>query len=426
MRIEPFRAFHYDPDRVGALADVVAPPYDVIEEAEIARLHERSPYNAVRLIMNREADRYGAAAAEFSAWRAAGVLVPDEEPALYYYVQNFHLRDGRQFERAGVMAAVRLEAFSSGRVMPHERTLGAAKKDRLRLMEACRANLSPIFGIFPDDAAAMALLRDRARTRAAWIDVTDDGGERHRVWRIPEVDIGRKFDAVLCDKTILIADGHHRYETALTYRDRRRARGEGGSEDPDNFILMYLTSMEDPGLVILPTHRVLRRCPAESRGKWLARLDEFFTVEKVGSGAAGVRRLRECIEADPAPGRLGLVLPGGDVRRVLLREPDMLNSLLAHLDPTIRRLDSTVVDALLLRSVLGVDCGMAAERGWLTFTPDDREALAAVGAGAEAAFLVRAPGIDDVHAAAAAGETMPEKSTYFYPKLLTGLVFRAL
>jgi len=183
--LRPFRALHYDPAVVGDLADVIAPPYDVIDGAQLDRLGARSPYNVVRLILNRSEDRYAAAAAELAAWRRRGILVQERAPALYYYVQDFALADGSQRHRSGIMAAVRLEAFAAGNILPHERTFASAKADRLQLMRACRANLSAIFGVYPHGLDALASARAHADREPSWIDVTD-GGERHRVWRIIE------------------------------------------------------------------------------------------------------------------------------------------------------------------------------------------------------------------------------------------------
>src|SRR5215470_741684 len=223
--IRPFRALHYDRAIAGDLADVIAPPYDVIDGTQLERLYARNPHNVVRLILNRSADRYAASAAALADWRARGILVQDREPALYYYTQDFALADGSRHQRSGVMAAVRLEPFAAGNILPHEKTFSSPKADRLKLMTACRANLSAIFGVYAHAPDALVAARAVAGAQAAWIDVVD-GAERHRVWRLAEPALVSRIREALRGATVLIADGHHRYETALTYRDQRRALGE--------------------------------------------------------------------------------------------------------------------------------------------------------------------------------------------------------
>jgi uncharacterized protein (DUF1015 family) len=415
----PFHALHYDPAAVGDLADVIAPPYDVIDDAERDRLYARSPYNTVRLILNRAPDRYAAAAGDLAEWRRRGVLVRDREPGLYYYVQDFALPDGGRRQRSGLMAAVRLDPFGNGNILPHERTFPSAKADRLKLMAACRANLSAIFSVFPHGLEALAPARAHADASPAWIDVAESG-ERHRVWRLTDRDAVARIIGGLRDVKVFIADGHHRYETALTYRDQRRAAGETDPDAPHNFLLMYLCSMDDPGLLILPTHRVWRAAlPAD----WLARVGEHFEMEPTSDAA-----LFAALANETRPGALGLHVRGA-THLLRLRERDMaaVDRLLEAMHPVIRHLDVSVLDGFLLGRVLGIDSVRAGQEGTLTFTHDDRQALHAVDAeGAAAAFLLRAPRMGEVERACLAGEVMPQKSTYFFPKLKSGLVFRLL
>jgi uncharacterized protein (DUF1015 family) len=415
--LRPFRALHYDPAAVGTLADVIAPPYDIIDDAEVERLYARSPHNVVRLILNRSADRYAAAAADLAAWRRRGVLVQDREPGLYYYVQDFALADGSRRQRSGVMAAVRLEPFAAGNILPHERTFASAKADRLKLMTACRANLSPIFGVYPGGLGGLDAAREQAAGHAAWIDVRDCG-ERHRVWRIVDPTALARIVAGLRPATVFIADGHHRYETALTYRDQRRADGDSDPNAPHNFMLMYFCPMDDPGLVILPTHRIWRgSLPAD----WRARAETHFAMEAVAARDVFAR-----LERDRRPGTLGLHRADGTYL-LHLRDTAALDRSLAGIHPAVRHLEVSILDGLLLGAALGIDCVRAGQEGLLGFTHDDRQALAAVDRdGAAAAFLLRAPRMTEVEEACRAGQTMPQKSTYFFPKLQTGLVFHLL
>jgi uncharacterized protein (DUF1015 family) len=418
IELRPFRAIHYDPARVD-LADVIAPPYDVIDDRTLERLYARSPHNVVRLILNRSADRYGAAASELAAWRRGGVLAQDPTPSLYYYVQDFRLPDGSDRQRSGLIAAVRLEPFSAGNILPHERTFASAKADRLKLMTACRANLSAIFGVYPHGVETVAPAREHAAQRPPWIDVTADG-ERHRVWRISDAETIAQLLGRLRTITVFIADGHHRYETALTYRDRRRSAGDEDSDAPHNFVMMYLCAMDDPGLVILPTHRVWGGpLPAE----WGARIAEHFEVDPTDPSGSPTRD-----GVDGQPGNVALrTRDGGALLRLRGSGLAAVDRVLAGMHPVIRHLDVTILDAFLLGHVLGIDCARAGQDGALTYTHDEREAVEAVARGAAtAAFLVRAPRMAEVEAACLAGQTMPQKSTYFFPKLQTGLVFHLL
>jgi uncharacterized protein (DUF1015 family) len=417
--LRPFRALHYDPAAVGDLAAVIAPPYDVIDAAALERLYARSPHNVVRLILNRSADRYAAAAADLAAWRQSGVLVQDRDPALYYYVQDFGLAGGERRQRSGLMAAVRLQPFSEGGILPHERTFPSAKADRLKLMNACRANLSAIFSVYPGGLGALDPARRHAASAPAWIDIAD-GGERHRVWRITDAGAIAAIVAALRDATVFIADGHHRYETALTYRDQRRDAGDTDPDAPHNFLLMYLCPMDDPGLVILPTHRVWGGALPPA---WRARVEEHFEADAASAGEVFAR-----LAGETRHGCIGLHHRDGTaLLRLRERAAAAVERRLAAVHPVIRQLDVSVLDGVLLGDVLGIDTARAAQDGLLTYTHDDRQALAAVDRdGATAAFLLRRPRMGEVEAACRAGQTMPQKSTYFFPKLQTGLVFHLL
>ncbi len=391
--ISPFQATRYDAARVGSLRDVIGPPYDVISPAEQAALYDRSPYNVVRLILARETPRAAAAARTLGEWVVAKALVREPVPALYLYRQTFRLPDGRELTREGLLCRLRLETFASGVVRPHERTFPGPKADRLALLRATGAYLSPIFGLYAGTAGAS--LRDvygDVDDAAPMEDVTDPGGEVHRVWRVADVETIARIQALLAPEAILIADGHHRYETALTHRD------EGGPP----YVLAYLADMHDPGLVILPTHRLVRGAlPLDARALE-ARLAESFAV---GPRPAGTPR---------APGEIDCILPG---RQLRLRALPAAQARVAGVPAPLRALDVTLFERAILEPILGHDTH------GLEFTHDDAEAEAAVPGRASAAFLVNPPSIDAVRAVCLAGEVMPQKSTYFYPKLADGIVF---
>jgi len=426
VMLRPFRPLRYNPELVPDLSAVVAPPYDVISDAYRDVLHGRDAHNVIRLILNRDPDRYQSAALFLEEWCRTGVLMREPQPALCYYVENFVAPDGHAYERAGIIGVVRLEPFSTGRIRPHERTFSRAKEDRLRLLHATRTNLSPIFGLYAgrdaSSEAALAGVETLAARTAPDIDLHDDSGARHRLWFVRHAGVIEAVASALAQEEVVIADGHHRYETALAYRDELCAAGLNAADAPHNFILMYLTSMSHPGLLILPTHRVLRDTGLRA-ADLLSRLRQHF---RLTAFALSERPAFEaCLRA--APGRFGVALAGSDALLVAtVDDPSTLAPQLADLAPAVRGLDVAILDRVILRSGLGIDGTAAAQAGRLTYTHDDEAALDAVHQGAEAAFLINPPRIADVVAVCAAGETMPEKSTYFYPKLLTGLVFHPL
>jgi uncharacterized protein (DUF1015 family) len=423
--LQPFRALRYNPAVVGDLSNVVAPPYDVISAAQRDALYERSAYNAVRLILNRAADPYAAAAEALQAWRRDDVLVRDAQPSLCYHVEEFLLPDGSAHRRAGVIGAVRLEPFTTGRIRPHERTFARHKEDRMRILRAVRTNLSPIFGLFANQLAALDGAHAIAAARPPDLALEDGAGVRHRAWLLTEPAAITAISGALADETIFIADGHHRYETGLAYAEECRAKGATDPQAAPNFIMMYLTSMSDPGLVILPTHRVLSGGAGLNTAELLARLRSHFTLTTFARTARG--EFLECLRRSQPRGGIGVVLAGADELSVAtLADPQVLARYAAHLAPVVRRLDVAVLDTVILRGLMGIDCTAAAQEGHLTYTHDDETALRAIDEGAQVVFLMNSPRIEDVQAVCLAGETMPEKSTYFYPKLPTGLVFRPL
>ena len=472
VMLRPFRPLRYNPAVVGDLAAVVAPPYDVISAAHRDALHERSERNVIRLILNRAADPYGTAAQLLQTWRRDGVLMRDRAPALCCYVEDFVLPNGEARQRAGIIGVVRLEPFTSGQIHPHERTLARPKEDRMRLLRACRTNLSPLFGLFADKLQVLGPAKEIAGARPPDIDVRDDANVRHRLWLLTQPSLIAHISAALAEESIVIADGHHRYETALAYAEERRAQG---GDDPDaayNFVLMYLTSMNHPGLVILPTHRVLSKAVNIDAPTFIAQLQQHFSLRRfprsapeqflaalresprqaalgvsnplhpsqVALGAAPERAnpVLSPVEGGERPGgltargsasfgRFGVMLAGeGDLLLATLDDSAVTDQYAAHLHPVVRRLDVTILDTVILRGLIGVDVTAAAQDGRLAYTHDDAAALHAVDQQAQAAFLMNPPDVADVQAVCLARQTMPEKSTYFYPKLLSGLVFHPL
>lgn len=428
----PFSGLRYDAGVVGDPAAVTAPPYDVIDAAHRDRLYEQSAYNVVRIDLCRDPDPYAAAAATLAAWREEGAVVADPTPSLYLYAQRFPLPDGSIRERVGVIGALRVESFESGKVRPHERTLQKAKDDRYALVRATGVSLSPIFGLVSAPALDLAALVPT--NRPPDVDVRGKSGAHDRMWRLDDPEVIAKITAAVAPHEVFIADGHHRYETALRYRDERRAAAGAAApplgEAAYDYVLCYLTTMESPGLAIFPTHRVLATLalvPEALRGA----LAEHFTVEELPWSAAGLatllRRLDEAAsDRSSDVAHLGVAAQGAQ-HLWLCTAPTSALPFAPTVPPELRALDVTVLHQIVLAGILRLPIGDRGGAPGLAYTQDATRALDLVDRGeAAAAFFLPATTVGDLRAVGLAGLTMPEKSTYFFPKLLTGLVFYQL
>jgi uncharacterized protein (DUF1015 family) len=423
-RIEPFAGLLYDPERVGVLSNVVAPPYDLIDKARQDALYARSLYNVVRLELNRDPDRYASAARTLSEWHKDGVLKRASRPAIYLYSQFFEL-EGRLLRRDGFIVRIRLEEFSAGRILPHERTFPAAKQDRLELLTALNTNVSPVFGLYVGAHPALATLTAELTGREPALEVTDDLGIRHQLRPIEDEAAIATIQDELASPRIFIADGHHRYETALEYRRRHRtADGDPATARPYDYTMMTLVACDDPGLVILPTYRMARRLDPETIASFDTRVAPLFAVEEFSSADA----MRAAL-AKAGQGAIAVALGGERVKLRLLRlkDPGAMADAIPAAPPAVQRLDVSVLHALVLERIFEITPEQVKAGGLIEYTIDALEALGNVGPGTgSGAFLMNPPAISDVEAVSDAGAVMPEKSTYFYPKLLTGLVLNPL
>jgi uncharacterized protein (DUF1015 family) len=416
--VEPLRALHYDLARTGGLGDVVAPPYDVIDADQRTELEARSPYNVVRIDLPVGDDPYETAAKQFAAWQSDGVIVRDEQPALWALDQTYAGPDGQIRQRRGFLARVRVEEYGPGRIRPHERTHPGPKEDRLRLTRATKANLSPIFSLFDDPTGTVSDALAGATAGEPWGRATDEDGTVNGMWRVSDPTAISTITDAMKDTELLIADGHHRYETARVYAD------EIGGEGPHRYVLMCLVSLEDPGLTVFPTHRLLRDLSPEQQEALAQAIQRDFDI----------RRLDSTTELAPLYGRAGGAVSMGYID-AHSRQPFMLTlkdqaiadaALSDHAEP-YRRLDTAVLEALILKQALGMTDEDIDHLNGLGYARNFDEALRAVTTGDyDAAFFVAATPIEEVRAVAAAGESMPPKSTYFFPKVPTGLVFNPL
>jgi uncharacterized protein (DUF1015 family) len=414
--VEPLRALHYDVGKAGPLDRLTAPPYDVIDAEQRAELAAKSPYNVVEVDLPQGEHPYERAAELFARWRSEGIVVRDPEPALWVQRQVYRTPDGAERVRSGFFCRVRISPYGPGLIRPHERTHPAAKRDRLELMRATKANLSPIFALYPDDAGRAWGALEPATASDPWDEVTDAEGTAHRLWRVGDADAIEAVRGALVDAELLIADGHHRYETARTYAD------EVGGEGEHRYVLMCLVSMSDPGLTIFPTHRLVKGIDAERR----ARLERVLSDAFDATQTEPERLLREP-EGNSRLPVFGFFDGAGRALRLELSSPDAAEVALAGHGHAYRRLDTAVLEKLVLEDALGMSEDDISHQRGLGYARNAAEALAAVTSGEyDAAFLLRPTPVEQVKAVAAEGETMPPKSTYFYPKLLSGLLFNPL
>jgi uncharacterized protein (DUF1015 family) len=412
----PLQALHYDLDKVGALADVVAPPYDVIDAEQRDELVGRDEHNVVELDLPQDpggGDPYEHSAELLAKWTDEGVLTRDDEPQIWALEQDYTAPDGSKLTRRGFLARVKLAPYGEG-IRPHERTQPGPKEDRLKLTRATRHNLSPIFALHPGNAWQHL---EPALGGDPWGEVTDSDGTTHRVWRVGDPAVHEAVAAELEPGELLIADGHHRYETSLAYQQEV---GPGGDAD---YVLMALVSLEDPGLTVFPTHRLISGLADDSEKQEAlgTGLKEIFDVEQVPtndldpSGAEGV-------------GVFGYMDSHFQRSfRLSLRDTARVDEAMADQSGAYKTLDAAILEELVLKGILGMTTDdIAAKRG-IGYTPHIGEVLKKLTAGDyQAGFVLRATPVDQVRAVAAAGETMPPKSTYFFPKLLTGIAFNPL
>jgi len=413
--IEPLRALRYNLGQTGGLQNVIAPPYDVVDPAQRTRLEARSPYNAVRIDLPRGDDRYRHAAEQLASWQAKGAIVRDAEPALWVLAQDYTGPDREARTRLGFLGRVRIDAYGAGRIRPHERTHPGPREDRLRLTRATRANLSPIFALFSDSAGYAREALGPTTASEPWGHATDDDGTVIRLWRVQDAGAITAAKGALEDAELLIADGHHRYETARVYAD------EVGGEGAHRYVLMCLVALEDPGLTVFPTHRLIRGLQGEQHEALAAALRRDFDIE----GLPDVESL-----VPGADGRVRIGYFDARSRRPLmltLKDPATADAALPDHSEGYRRLDTAVFEALVLKGALGMTNEDIDTLSGLDYARDVEQALSLVKSDHyDAAFFMAATPVEQVQAIAASGESMPPKTTYFFPKVPTGLVFNPL
>lgn len=434
-QISPFRGICYNPEKIDDLSDVLTPPYDVISPREQEQFHNRHPKNVIRLILGKifeddtpQNNRYVRAAGCFENWRAEKTLIRDETPALYLTAVDFSVCEV-PYTRYGLIANVGLEPFEKKIILPHERTFSKVKSERLELMKTCKANFSSIFGLYTDTGDVLDKLKQAVIGRTAESDLTDDKGHRHRMWRISDPDVCAYIRDAFKEKQIFIADGHHRYETALNYRDWLQETLPGFDADhPAGGIMMYLCSMNDPGLRILPAHRMLLGVAPDAISSLIQRAADYFQVTPFPRDDSGLAALRSRLREDTPVTKIGVLLKDQpDAYLLSLKNGVMDRMFEQEIPPALRHLDVTVLTRLIFMELLGFDEMRLDNEKSIAYTSVEKDAVANVTGGeCDLAFILNPTSIDQVKAVAQEGLIMPRKSTYFYPKVITGQVFNCL
>ncbi len=447
-QISAFRGLRYDLARIGSQSNVVAPPYDVIGPELQQQLYDLHEFNVVRLILNKDRpgdddheNRYSRAARLYREWQRDGVLFAEGDPAVYVYHQTFS-EGGVEYTRRGFMCRCKLEKFGEGTIFPHEETHGGAKADRFKLWKACKANLSQIFGLYPDpENNAQELLETAIRGQRP-IEATDHLGVKSEIWPVTDVEVLTKLQQALGGRAVYIADGHHRYETACNLKDEFASEqgGELPSDHPANYVLMMCVSMSDPGMLVLPTHRLFRGIPSMTADELAAKLGDCFTTEPIANGPKHAPQVWEQVELDGEQGTLAF-FTASDQQWVLARVTDAGRKKMAEVaaehSAEWQGLGVSLLHRLVMDNLLGAKNAPAPKyvrsidevvHGLIHGDDVGRDLTGQLASGGrfELAALVMPATIDHIRDISNHGERMPAKSTYFYPKVLSGLVINPL
>lgn len=432
--IKPFRGLRYNQDVITDLSSVMTPPYDVISPQEQERYYQTHPNNIIRLDFGKDfpndtekANKYTRAAEFLGAWRKNGIIKREDTPAIYIYDQEF-LSGTEWLVRRGFIALVKLEPFDKGSIYPHEQTLPGPKVDRLKLTQACQANLSSIFALFPDEHNEIdADLLTMTDTRPA-IDFVDDTGVKNRLWVIKDEQKINSLVARMKEKPLFIADGHHRYETALVYKEQmQKENGNPRNDLPSDYVMMVCVSMNNNGLKILPAHRLVRNIKNYRFDRILPLLQESFKVELLGKGCTVKDFMSHLNNGSEAHAFIMYEGQEDAYYKLQLSNEKVLDMVFAADHPEWRRLDAGILHGVIIDKILGIAASDVTAKDYVKYVKDEADAISFVQSGQyQLAFFLKPTRIEQVREIASARKVMPPKSTYFYPKLVTGIVINSL
>ncbi|KJS30293.1 MAG: hypothetical protein VR64_16410 [Desulfatitalea sp. BRH_c12] len=436
--VVPFKGVRYNPALIPDMAAVVAPPYDVISPKEQEGFYQSHPNNVIRLILGKHQAGDNAAdnvhvrsGSDFHSWLAQNVLMRDSVAAFYLTAVDF-TSYGQSYTRYGIIGRVRLEPFDKGIILPHERTFSKVKSERLLLMKACHANFSPIFGLFSGGTDLVKQMQEIAATQLPVMDLIDSKGHRQRMWCVTEKHVVSRLTAFFESERIYIADGHHRYETALNYREWVKESDPAfASDHPANFIMMSLSSMADPGMIILPAHRLLKSVPPRAKAEFQQKMQDYFEITTVATDKGvdeAVGLFTQTLESLANKHAIGLFSREPSVLQVMvLKEGIMARLFKDQIPPALQDLDVTILTHVIMMALMGFDQETLDDQTKIIYRTAIHEAFQSIEEGeADMAFILNPTKIEQVQRVAEHGLIMPRKSTYFYPKVISGLVFNLL
>ena len=423
--IKPFRGMRYNTFLAGKIGELCCPPYDIISEEERLGYIAENEYNVIRLELPKEGgDVYKTAGEVLDMWRNTGVLVHEIKPAVYIYEEEFNAYNKRSSVK-GIIVRVKVEEFSKGVILPHEFTLSKAKADRFNLMKATNCNFSQIYALYMDEEHTTLKTIDRLSDRKPDQKFTDNDHVTHKLWIITDEKVIEKLVNDFADRKLYIADGHHRYETALNYRNYCRENGISKEGDPQDYQMMYLVDMQHPGLVVFPTHRMVRDLESFDKDEVLKGCEEYFDIKKFTNvGNINSELAKQYKQGKKA---FGFYCGKGEWYLLVLKDIEVMADVLPDLSEASQQLDVSVLHSLILEKTMGIDKENMANQINLTYTKFFEEAIMKVDKGEfQCSFILNPTRVTEIRDVAAAGEKMPQKSTYFYPKMITGMVMNDL
>lgn len=423
--IKPFKGMRYNTFLAGKIGELCCPPYDIISEEERLGYIAQNEYNVIRLELPKEGgDVYKTAGEVLDMWRNTGVLVHEIKPAVYIYEEEFNAYNKRSSVK-GIIVRVKVEEFSKGVILPHEFTLSKAKADRFNLMKATNCNFSQIYALYMDEEHTTLKTIDRLSDRKPDQKFTDNDHVTHKLWIITDEKVIEKLVNDFADRKLYIADGHHRYETALNYRNYCRENGISKEGDPQDYQMMYLVDMQHPGLVVFPTHRMVRDLESFDKDEVLKGCEEYFDIKKFTSvGNINSELAKQYKQGKKA---FGFYCGKGEWYLLVLKDIEVMAKVLPDLSEASQQLDVSVLHSLILEKTMGIDKENMANQINLTYTKFFEEAIMKVDKGEfQCSFILNPTRVTEIRDVAAAGEKMPQKSTYFYPKMITGMVMNDL
>lgn len=416
--IRPFKGLRFECEKAGKIEDLVCPPYDIISEEQRLAYLEKNQNNIIRLELPKGDDPYAEAGRTLEDMLSKGVLRTDDKDSIYVYEETFTV-DGITRSFKGCIVRVKLEEFSKGIILPHEETLSKAKEDRFNLMKATNCNFSQIYSLFNDPEHSITKALDRCTACSPLSELTDGEGVTHRLWAVTDDHDISEICSGFADKKLYIADGHHRYETALNYRNY--CRENGTACESKDYVMMMLVDMEHPGLLVLPTHRIVRDLDSFDPEAILEKCAEYFDITEFSGKDTIEKVLRK--EYDNGNKAFAFFCGGEKYHLLVLKDKTAVKKLLPDKSDSYCGLDVSVLHTLVLERIFGIDAENMARQINLTYVKKSEDALESVDSGkAQCAFILNPTRVEEIRDVAAAGEKMPQKSTYFYPKLITGLV----